>query len=51
MLFGDTYSQLYFTSSRNEAQGDGLSGITGTKLAISSCQRKTIRASGAAPRP
>ena len=31
MLFGDTYSQLYFTSSRNEAQGDELSGITGTK--------------------
>ncbi len=31
MLFGDDYSQLYFTSTRNEAQGDELSGITGMK--------------------
>lgn len=31
MLFGDQYDQLYFTSTRNEAQGDELSGITGAK--------------------
>lgn len=31
MLFGDEYDQLYFTSTRNEAEGDELSGITGTK--------------------
>ena len=31
MLFGDEYDQLYFTSTRNEAQGDELSGITGQK--------------------
>ena len=31
MLFGDQYDQLYFTSTRNEATGDELSGITGTK--------------------
>ena len=31
MLFGDEYGQLYFTSTRNEAQGDELSGITGQK--------------------
>lgn len=31
MLAGDDYSQLYFTSTRNEAEGDELSGITGTK--------------------
>lgn len=31
MLFGDDYDQLYFTSTRNEVQGDELSGITGTK--------------------
>ena len=31
MLFGDQYDQLYFTSTRNEAQGDELSAITGTK--------------------
>ncbi len=31
MLFGDQYDQLYFTSTRNEASGDELSGITGSK--------------------
>ena len=31
MLFGDKYDQLYFTSTRNEAKGDDLSGITGAK--------------------
>ena len=31
MLFGDEYDLLYFSSTRNEAQGDELSGITGTK--------------------
>ena len=31
MLFGDQYNQLYFTSTRNEAQGDEISGITGVK--------------------
>lgn len=31
MLAGDEYDQLYFTSTRNQAQGDDISGITGTK--------------------
>ena len=31
MLTGDQNDQLYFTSTRNQAQGDELSGITGTK--------------------
>ena len=31
MLFGDQHEYLYFTSTRNEAQGNELSGITGTK--------------------
>lgn len=31
MLLGDEGDQLYFSSTRNEAQGDELSGITGTK--------------------
>ena len=31
MLFGEDNDQLFFTSTRNEAQGDELSGITGTK--------------------
>ena len=30
-LGGDQYNTLYFTSTRNEATGDELSGITGTK--------------------
>ena len=33
MLFGDEFDQLFFSSTRNEAQGDELSGITGTKNA------------------
>lgn len=31
MLLGDESDQLYFSSTRNEAQGEDLSGITGTK--------------------
>ncbi|MBQ7471940.1 MAG: OmpA family protein [Prevotella sp.] len=31
MLWGDNSERFYFTSTRNEAQGDELSGITGTK--------------------
>lgn len=31
MFCGDDNEQLYFTSTRNEAQGDDLSGITGNK--------------------
>lgn len=31
MLLGDQADQIYFTSTRNEALGDELSGITGTK--------------------
>ena len=33
MLCGDDYDQLFFSSTRNQAQGDELSGITGTKCA------------------
>lgn len=31
MLYGDRFEEIYFTSTRNEAQGDEISGITGTK--------------------
>ncbi len=31
MLSGDQFDQLYFSSTRNDATGDELSGITGTK--------------------
>lgn len=33
MLGGDEDNQLYFTSTRNQAQGDEYSGITGAKNA------------------
>jgi outer membrane protein OmpA-like peptidoglycan-associated protein len=33
MLCGDNHDQLFFTSTRNQAKGDELSGITGTKYA------------------
>lgn len=33
MLSGEESNQLYFTSTRNQAKGDELSGITGTKNA------------------
>ena len=31
MLYGDNYEYLYFSSTRNEAEGNELSGITGAK--------------------
>lgn len=31
MFYGDQHEKLYFTSTRNSAQGDELSGITGVK--------------------
>lgn len=40
MLFGDKYDQLFFTSTRNEAQGDELSGITGAKAGDVFCSQK-----------
>ncbi len=33
MLFGNDHDKLYFSSTRNEAKGDALSGITGAKPA------------------
>ncbi len=33
MLAGENFDQLFFTSTRNQAQGDELSGITGMKAA------------------
>ena len=33
MLMGENHEYLYFSSTRNEAEGDELSGITGTKNA------------------
>lgn len=40
MLTGENYDELYFTSTRNEAEGDDLSGITGAKPADIFVSRK-----------
>lgn len=44
-------SKIYFTSTRNDAQGDELSGITGARLATSSILKKTTRENGADRKP
>lgn len=51
MLLGDEYEQIYFTSTRNDAQGDELSGITGTKAGDIFYSEKTIRENGADRKP
>lgn len=50
-LFGDQYDQLYFTSTRNEAQGDELSGITGTKPADIFMSSKDDKGKWSKPEP
>ena len=51
MLLGDESDQLYFTSSRNEAQGDELSGITGTKPADIFLSEKDDKGHWSRPEP
>ena len=51
MLFGDEYEQLYFTSTRNEARGDDLSGITGTKAGDIFVARKDDKGRWMKPEP
>ena len=51
MLLGDASDQLYFTSSRNEAQGDELSGITGTKPADIFLSEKDDKGHWSRPEP
>lgn len=51
MLFGDEFDQLYFTSTRNEAQGDELSGITGTKPADVFFSEKDDKGKWSKPEP
>ena len=50
MLFGDKYDQLYFTSTRNEAKGDELSGITGAKAGDIFLSEKDDKGKWSAPR-
>ena len=49
VLAGDQYDQLSLPSTRNEAQGDELSGITGTKPGDIFYARKTTRGNGGSP--
>lgn len=51
MLAGDQYDKLYFTSTRNEAQGDELSGITGTKNADIFLSEKDDKGKWGKPEP
>lgn len=51
MLLGDEGDQLYFTSTRNEAQGDELSGITGTKPADIFLSEKDDKGHWSRPEP
>lgn len=51
MLFGDEYDQLYFTSTRNEAEGDELSGITGTKAGDIFMSQKDDKGKWGKPEP
>ncbi len=51
MLAGDDYDQLYFSSTRNQAQGDELSGITGTKNADIFRSQKDDKGKWSKPEP
>lgn len=51
MLFGDDHSQLYLTSTRNEAQGEEPSGITGTMAGDIFLSEKDDRGKWSKPEP
>ena len=48
-LFGDSWDQLYWTSTRPQATGDDLSGITGTKYADIVWSKKDDKGKWSAP--
>ncbi|ALO49503.1 OmpA family protein [Hoylesella enoeca] len=50
-LAGENYDRLYFTSTRNEASGSQLSGITGTKEGDIFVSEKDDRGAWSKPRP
>ena len=50
-LFGDDWDQLYWTSTRPQATGDDLSGITGTKYADIFVSRKDDKGKWQTPEP
>ena len=48
-LFGDDWDQLYWTTTRPQASGDELSGITGTKYADIFFSKKDDKGKWSAP--
>ena len=50
-LAGDDYDQLYFSSTRNQAKGDEVSGITGTKNADIFFSQKDDKGKWSKPEP
>ena len=50
-LAGEDYDQLYFSSTRNQAKGDELSGITGTKNADIFFSQKDDKGKWSKPEP
>ena len=51
MLYGDQFNDMYFTSTRNEADGDELSGITGTKAGDIFVSHKDDKGKWSRPEP
>lgn len=51
MLYGEDFDRLYFTSTRNEAQGDEMSGITGAKPADIFVSEKDDKGNWSRPEP
>ena len=51
MYFGDDHNKLYFSSTRNEAKGDALSGITGAKPADIFVTERDDRGKWSKPEP
>lgn len=51
VLFGDQFDQLYFSSTRNEAAGDEVSGITGAKAADIFVSTKDDKGKWSKPEP
>ena len=51
MYFGDDHNKLYFSSTRNEAKGDALSGITGAKPADIFVSERDAKGKWSKPEP
>ena len=50
-LYGEDYNQLYFSSTRQQAMGDDLSGVTGVKMADIFFTKKDDKGKWSKPEP